>query len=233
MSPFELLVLVGASFALTRAWYRGSLFSAARQYAKAWKDMPTGFCSHAGHLLDCPLCLSFNLCVLLGPLFWLPGTAGLLCEILLYSIAASSLVPLSFLRNVEEPMVPEKEIMPEEVDNRLLIRSLLMKELERACEASVNKYPDEELEVVVVAVIDKKKKSLQTGCVRLIFPLDGISVEEKDMMHILAQMGSMQTLLCQHILSQTLAANKKANSNGTDAEEGQDTQRTEDNPHPT
>lgn len=236
MSPFDVCVLAGASFALTRAWYRGDMFAAARQYAAAWKEMPTGIRSHLGHLLSCPLCLSFNFCVLLGPLFWLPGATGLLCKVLLYSIAASSLVPLSFLGNNGDQSVPEKESMPKEEDVKLPtaelpIRLLFMKELERVCEATMDKYIDKDVEVVIVTVVDKKK-SLQTGNMTLVFPSNNDSAGEEEMLHILSQMGTMQSILCQLILKTSLAANKKATTNGTDAEEGQDPQREEDNPHP-
>ena len=56
-----------AVYALERAWFDGSIFQVWRERASAWRGM-TGHravLSFLGHLLHCPLCLSFHLA------FWL------------------------------------------------------------------------------------------------------------------------------------------------------------------
>jgi hypothetical protein len=92
MHWYDFVALILGTIALMRAWFEGSIFIVAREYAKARGGL-------LGDLANCKLCLTFHVafalavpCIILP--YWLPASLGSALRDVLYVLAAVSLVHL-------------------------------------------------------------------------------------------------------------------------------------------
>lgn len=100
LSLLDIPVLAAAAFAVTRAWFQGSVFAASREKLKLWRDGESRLRQFVGELASCPLCLSGQAVLALALVLLLPATLleepwATLFRLPLYAFAAWAIIPIA------------------------------------------------------------------------------------------------------------------------------------------